>query len=479
MSYASELESQVRKVQPKLGSVAFTHRNIGWLTAITDLALISVASVVGGLVYHRVFLQSAGPVLPLLGIAANSGLIFVLLMQLRGLYGTSALMVTRKQIAGAAVNWLLALLLVTAILFLLKIGEAHSRGAMVGFGLLGMVLLSGSRLIISGKLREATALGTLAGPKSLLIGDPEQLSRLRHAGLLRRFGIHEIGRFDLADEVSGDDSLVVEAAIKRAREAGVEQILLAVSWTNERRIARILESLRVLPLPVLLLPDQFVDSVLRMKQEGGSEFLIELQRAPLSRAEATAKRIFDLVLAGAVLFPLTPIFAITSIAILTESGRPVIFRQKRRGFNGREFEILKFRTMRALEDGSKIRQATRNDPRVTRFGRILRGSSIDELPQLFNVLRGDMSLVGPRPHAIAHDDEFTVTIANYAYRHHMKPGITGLAQVRGLRGETPNLSLMESRVELDLWYISNWSFWLDLWILIRTFGAVVLQRNAY
>jgi len=135
--------------------------------------------------------------------------------------------------------------------------------------------------------------------------------------------------------------------------------------------------------------------------------------------------------------------------------------------------------MRVLEDGSKIRQATRNDPRVTALGRILRGTSIDELPQIFNVLRGDISLVGTRPHAIAHDDEFTVTIANYAYRHHMKPGITGLAQVHGLRGETPNLSLMEGRVELDLWYISNWSFWLDLWILIRTFGAVVFQRNAY
>ena len=260
---------------------------------------------------------------------------------------------------------------------------------------------------------------------------------------------------------------------------GIEQILLAVSWTDERRIARILETLRVLPLPVFLLPDQFVDSVLRMKQEGGSELLIELQRAPLSRAEATAKRIFDVVLAGAILFPLIPILAIASIAILAESGRPILFRQKRRGFNGRGFEILKFRTMRVLEDGSKIRQATRNDPRVTSLGRILRGTSIDELPQIFNVLRGDMSLVGPRPHAIAHDDEFTVTIANYAYRHHMKPGITGLAQVRGLRGETPNLSLMEGRVELDLWYISNWSFWLDLWILIRTFGAVVFQRNAY
>jgi undecaprenyl-phosphate galactose phosphotransferase/putative colanic acid biosynthesis UDP-glucose lipid carrier transferase len=444
-----------------------------------DFALIASASIIGGLIYHRAFLHSAMPVFPLLGIAANSSLLFVLLAQLRGLYSRSALMVTRKQIGSNAVNWMLTMLLVTAILFLLKIGEVYSRGAMIAFGLLGLVLLLGSRLIISRELRDAAAFGTLAGPKALIIGDPQQLGRLRHARLLRRFGIREMGRFELADGVSADDSSVIGAAIGRARETGIEQILLAVSWTDERRIGRILETLRVLPLPVFLLPDQFVDSVLRMKQEGVSELLIELQRAPLSRAEATAKRIFDVVLTGAILFPLIPIFAIASIAILAESGRPIIFRQKRRGFNGTDFEILKFRTMRVLEVGSKIRQATRNDPRVTPLGRILRGTSIDELPQIFNVLRGDMSLVGPRPHAIAHDDEFTVTIANYAYRHHMKPGITGLAQVHGLRGETPNLSLMEGRVELDLWYISNWSFWLDLWILIRTFGAVVFQRNAY
>jgi len=175
-----------------------------------------------------------------------------------------------------------------------------------------------------------------------------------------------------------------------------------------------------------------------MKQEVCSDLLIELQRAPLSQAEWIAKRIFDVVVTGAILLGFIPILAITSIAIWADSGRPIIFRQKRRGFKGSEFEILKFRTMHVLENGPTVRQVTRGDPRVTWIGRILRATSLDELPQLFNVLRGEMSLVGPRPHAIAHDNEFTASISNYAYRHHVKPEITGLAQVHGLRGETPN-----------------------------------------
>jgi undecaprenyl-phosphate galactose phosphotransferase/putative colanic acid biosynthesis UDP-glucose lipid carrier transferase len=165
--------------------------------------------------------------------------------------------------------------------------------------------------------------------------------------------------------------------------------------------------------------------------------------------------------------------------IKLESRGPLIFRQQRKGFNGREFPILKFRTMKVLENGRAIPQARRNDARVTRVGRMLRATSIDELPQLINVLRGHMSLVGPRPHAVAHDDEYTELIANYAFRQHVRPGLTGWAQVNGLRGETSRLELMERRLNCDLWYIRNWSFWLDQKILVLTCFEVVRGRNAY
>ena len=191
------------------------------------------------------------------------------------------------------------------------------------------------------------------------------------------------------------------------------------------------------------------------------------------------KRALDVVLAGGLLIALAPLLAAVSVLIKLESPGPLIFRQRRKGFNGREFTIFKFRTMKVLEDGSVIHQACRNDPRVTHVGRILRATSIDEMPQLINVLRGQMSLVGPRPHAIAHDDGYTKLIANYAFRQHVKPGLTGWAQIHGFRGETSRLELMERRVDHDLWYFKNWSFWLDLRIIASTVVELLRRRNAY
>jgi exopolysaccharide biosynthesis polyprenyl glycosylphosphotransferase len=187
----------------------------------------------------------------------------------------------------------------------------------------------------------------------------------------------------------------------------------------------------------------------------------------------------DVTLATATLVVLLPLLAAVSAAIKLDSRGPVMFRQRRKGFNGNEFAIYKFRTMTVLEDGAVVPQARQGDERVTRLGRLLRATSIDELPQLINVLRGDMSLVGPRPHALAHDDKYSDLIGNYAFRHNVKPGITGWAQVNGLRGETAKLELMQKRLDLDLWYINNWSMWLDMWIILRTCIELGRGRNAY
>jgi exopolysaccharide biosynthesis polyprenyl glycosylphosphotransferase len=206
----------------------------------------------------------------------------------------------------------------------------------------------------------------------------------------------------------------------------------------------------------------------------------ELQRAPLTTACARiAKRLLDVLGAGLGLLLLAPVFFAISAAICIDSPGPVFFRQKRGGFNGRVFHILKFRTMRVLEDGPCISQATRDDDRVTRVGRFLRHSSLDELPQLINVLRGAMSLVGPRPHALAHDNEYRSLISGYPFRQYVKPGMTGWAQVNGFRGETPTVACMKRRVDLDLWYARNWSLWLDLRILFSTCGEVCRSRNAF
>jgi lipopolysaccharide/colanic/teichoic acid biosynthesis glycosyltransferase len=165
---------------------------------------------------------------------------------------------------------------------------------------------------------------------------------------------------------------------------------------------------------------------------------------------------------------LLPLLTVVSLLILAESGRPLFFRQRRYGFNQQEFRIIKFRTMTTLDDGDVVPQARRNDPRVTPLGRFLRKWNIDELPQLVNVLKGDMSLVGPRPHALSHNREYEQKIALYARRHNVPPGITGWAQVNGLRGETDTEEKMRRRVDHDLYYIDNWSPWLDLRILLLT-----------
>jgi undecaprenyl-phosphate galactose phosphotransferase/putative colanic acid biosynthesis UDP-glucose lipid carrier transferase len=222
-----------------------------------------------------------------------------------------------------------------------------------------------------------------------------------------------------------------------------------------------------------------VDSVFSTCGQLACEFTVELQRPPLTSGELALKRVCDLVLATVLLLALAPLFLVVGLLIKLDSAGPVIFSQRRRGFNGQDFRIFKFRTMNVQEDGHMVAQTRRNDPRVTRVGRVLRATSIDELPQLLNVLFGQMSLVGPRPHAVAHDDGYTIMIAKYALRQHMKPGLTGWAQVNGYRGETAQIELMERRVECDLWYIKNWSFWLDLRILFRTCFELARGRNAY
>ena len=190
------------------------------------------------------------------------------------------------------------------------------------------------------------------------------------------------------------------------------------------------------------------------------------------------KRALDVAVAGAALVISAPLLILTMLAIKLDTPGPVLFRQTRRGFNGRNFKILKLRTMSVLEDGETIAQATRRDPRVTRVGAWLRRTSIDELPQLWNVLRGEMSVVGPRPHAVAHDSIYDAVIDKYAFRHHVKPGLTGWAQVNGHRGETPRVAMMAARVEHDLWYVDNWSFLLDLRILLMTCTRI-FARAAY
>lgn len=192
-----------------------------------------------------------------------------------------------------------------------------------------------------------------------------------------------------------------------------------------------------------------------------------------------SKRLIDVVGALVGLLLLSPLLLLIALGIMAESNGPVFFRQRRSGLGGRQFLIYKFRTMRVMEDGSDVTQARRDDGRVTRLGRFLRRSSFDELPQLLNVLKGEMSLVGPRPHAVAHDEYFLQTVPSYHLRFHTVPGITGLAQVAGYRGEIRDIQHMEARIAKDLEYIEDWSIALDVRILLQTAVCASFHRMAY
>ncbi len=192
-----------------------------------------------------------------------------------------------------------------------------------------------------------------------------------------------------------------------------------------------------------------------------------------------AKRVLDVTASLLLIVLLSPVLALVTIAVMLDSRGPLMFAQRRTGLNGKTFPILKFRSMHVMEDGAEVKQAEKGDARITRVGRIIRKLSLDELPQLFNVLAGDMSLVGPRPHAVAHDEYYGAAIANYAVRQQVKPGITGWAQINGARGETPTLAHMQARVDLDAWYVENQSLTLDLLVLARTPLEVLRTRNAH
>jgi Undecaprenyl-phosphate glucose phosphotransferase len=253
-----------------------------------------------------------------------------------------------------------------------------------------------------------------------------------------------------------------------------------VPWSATEIIERCAETFLTLPVELHLGPERILhkfDDVELAKL--GPLASLQLTRLPLSRTEVVLKRAFDLVCAAAGLVLLTPLFVLVATLIALEDGGPVFFSQRRYGFNQQPFRIIKFRTMHAQDDGAVVPQATRDDPRLTRIGRWLRRWNIDELPQLFNVLTGDMSLVGPRPHALTHDHEYQQRISLYARRHNVKPGITGWAQINGYRGETDTDEKMRKRVECDLYYIDNWSLWLDLKIIARTVLSPTAYQNAY
>jgi Undecaprenyl-phosphate glucose phosphotransferase len=271
----------------------------------------------------------------------------------------------------------------------------------------------------------------------------------------------------------------LERALVQAREASPDAVFLLAPWTAADAVKRSAERFGTLPVELHVGPDRMLEEFTNAELlRFGPISTLQLTAAPLGTIQRLIKRLFDIVVAAMALVILLPFFLAVGCLIKLDSAGPVLFQQRRYGYNQRTFRIVKFRTMGVMEDGATVPQATRGDARVTRIGRWIRRWNIDELPQLFNVLRGEMSLVGPRPHALAHNLEYEKTIGLYARRHNVKPGITGWAQIHGYRGET-DAARMRKRVEHDIYYIENWSLGLDVRIMLRTVISPSSYRNAY
>jgi putative colanic acid biosynthesis UDP-glucose lipid carrier transferase len=272
----------------------------------------------------------------------------------------------------------------------------------------------------------------------------------------------------------------IDELVHRARRGIIDTVYITFPMRAEDRIRSVLAKLADTTASVYIVPDFFVFELLHARWTNINGLpAVSVFENPLHGVEALAKRTADLVFGSLILVAAAVPMMIIAAAIKLTSRGPVFFRQRRYGLDGRQILVWKFRSMSCCDDGSQVRQATRNDNRVTAVGRVLRRTSLDELPQLFNVVSGSMSLVGPRPHANAHNEQYRSQIDGYMLRHKVKPGITGLAQVSGHRGETETLEKMEKRVACDHQYIREWSFWMDLKILAKTAGVVLKQRNAY
>jgi putative colanic acid biosynthesis UDP-glucose lipid carrier transferase len=307
-------------------------------------------------------------------------------------------------------------------------------------------------------------------------------ARLRTDPLL---GIRFAGYFDdrgpgrLQNVIPRENLGPLSALADYARSSTVDVIYIALPMASQPRILKLLEDLRDTTTSIYFVPDIFVSDLIQARVDSiGGLPVVAVCESPFYSFNGVVKRVSDFCLAALILVAISPLMAAIALGVKLSSPGPVLFKQRRYGLDGKRIVVYKFRSMTVAEDGDVVRQATRNDSRVTRFGAFLRRTSLDELPQFINVLQGRMSIVGPRPHAVAHNETYRKLIRGYMIRHKVKPGITGLAQVNGLRGETDTVEKMKARIDYDLAYLRNWSLALDLRIILKT-AVVLLHKNAY
>jgi Undecaprenyl-phosphate glucose phosphotransferase len=451
---------------------------------LTDVALIVAMSCTTGIAYSLVVYGYRGNVGSFLQVGLVAASIFVISNLFRREYRLPNFFSFKPHAQRTIQLWNVTLVGLLMLGFLAQTSIVYSRGWIVLFYVTTLAALIVLRYMIVRVTALARSAGLISAQRIFLIGTGTHVGAFINRYEPWQLGIDIVGcRFLTPVAATAPDDVRnarldrdLAEAVASVRSLAPDAIFVLVPWSAIETIDRCAETFMTLPVEIHLGPEQVLYKFDEAKLSTlGPVASLQLTRRPLSRREIIQKRIFDLFFAAVGLIAATPLLILVAILIKLDSRGPIFFVQRRFGFNQQPFRIIKFRSMRTLDDGAVIRQARANDPRLTKIGRWLRRWNIDEIPQLFNVLTGDMSLVGPRPHAVSHDREYEQRIAQYARRHNVKPGITGWAQINGYRGETDTDEKMQKRVEYDLFYIDNWSLWLDLKIMART----VLSRTAY
>jgi Undecaprenyl-phosphate glucose phosphotransferase len=459
----------------------------GPLVLTADIVTIVAMAGLTGAIYHWFVYGAPVASVSYFEVGAIAASIFVLPNLFRGEYVLSNYFAFRLHVRRSLKLWHVTFLCLLALGFVAKMTDVYSRGATILFYVAGFPALMAARYAIVQSVLAGSRIGLVTAQRVFLVGGSTEIIRFLRQHQPWNLGLHIVGTAPLAPVPAGASeqyrarsvSADLAAAIDAARTLAPDAVFIVVPWSDGDTIDQCVHELLTIPAEIHLGGERILERFENVRVSRlGQIASLQLTRHPLSPFEVLLKRAFDLVVATGILVALAPVLAAVALLIKLDTPGPVLFLQRRYGFNQQPFRILKFRTMTVTEDGDQIVQATHDDPRITRVGRWLRQWSIDELPQLINVIRGDMSLVGPRPHALSHNREYEQKISLYARRHNVKPGITGWAQVNGLRGETDTDDKMQRRVEHDLYYIDNWSLWLDVRILILTALSRRSHRNA-
>jgi Undecaprenyl-phosphate glucose phosphotransferase len=455
------------------------------LAGFVDAATIIAVSVITGVLYHHIVYHNASVIADYFQVGVLVAWLYLLPKILRREYDVAHYINFKDYPIHSIHIWNLAFACLIALAFLTKTGEAYSRGWIVMFYGVGMAAVVLVHALLARAFKTGHQKGILATRRLFLVGSVANVRDFMRQYRPEDSGLEIVGTAFLP--VAQDSSEIPEGlqnslqdAVSYARALGPDDIFIVTPWSHQKVIDECIEAFVTVPASIHLGPEHILDRFEHVSIEKiGSVASLHLLRPPLSLSSIITKRLFDIVISTVALILLMPFFVLVAVLIKLDSPGPIFFLQRRYGFNQQMFRIVKFRTMSTTEDGEDVQQATENDWRITRVGRLLRRWNIDELPQLINVLLGDMSLVGPRPHALAHDESWSQKIARYAKRHNMRPGISGWAQVNGFRGIVKDDDECSQRIACDLYYIDNWSIWLDIRILFLTVFSSKAYRNAF